>query len=305
MMQLFDLKCCLGSESNETMQMHDDTMELTVSFRIRTARGQPVSAEEALVMLAEGNARYVGGRPLRVTNPVVLRTALAEQGQNPLAVVVGCADSCCPIETAFDAQAGDIFVLRNAGNSCPCGDGSIVGSVEYAAGALGTRLLVVMGHTKCGAMVSASKLVVGPDTPPETSAQCRSVLEQYLSDLTPAAKEAASQLDASASVEEVAAEAIRINVFRTIRLLLECSATLREKVRNGGFEMHGAIYDIETGEIKFLGQHPSLEMLLNLDKFLGQHPSLETLLNLDIDIPHKESAESLGAASTSTGSSPK
>jgi len=225
-----------------------------------TAREKPRSASSAVAKLKEGNARYVADRSKKVSKPSVLRTALSQHGQNPFAVVIGCADSRCPVETAFDAQPGDIFVLRNAGNACPSGEGSIVASSEYAVGALGTQLLVVMGHTKCGAMVGATKVALGPEDGKD--AKSRSALEQYLADLTPAAKEAKSKLGAGASIDAVAADAIKLNVFRTIKSLLEFSAPLREKVQSGAVEMHGALYDIETGAVEFLGQHPSLKELL-------------------------------------------
>jgi len=233
----------------------------------RTAKDKSLSASEALAKLQEGNARYVGGRSVRPASAAGLRTALSEHGQNPVAVVIGCADSRCPIETTFDAQPGDIFVLRNAGNACLCGEGSIVASSEYAVGALGTQLLVVMGHTKCGAMVGATKLVVGPDAnAAKKDPKSRSALEQYLDDLTPACKEAAQRLGATASVDNVAAHAIGLNVFRTIKSLMEHSPALSEKVRSGAIEMHGAVYDIETGKVEFFGQHPDL---FKGDKALG------------------------------------
>jgi len=224
----------------------------------RTAKDKTLAASEALAMLKEGNARYVGGRAMRPASAAGLRTALAEKGQNPVAVVIGCADSRCPIETTFDAQPGDIFVLRNAGNACLCGEGSIVASAEYATAALGTQLLVVMGHTKCGAMVGATKLVVGPDANAKKDPESLSALEKYLDGLTPACKEAAQKLGAGASVDDVAASAIRLNAFRTIKSLVEHSPALSEKVRSGAIEMHGAVYNIETGAVEFLGQHPDL-----------------------------------------------
>jgi len=233
-----------------------------VDAAFRTAKETSLSAHEAMAKLKEGNARYVGARSERASNPGGLRTALATDGQNPFAIVIGCADSRCPVETTFDAQPGDIFVLRNAGNACPSSEGSIVASSEYAVGALGTKLLVVMGHTKCGAMVGATKMALGPDANAKKDPKSCSALEQYLDDLTPAAKEAAKLLGNSAfSVDDVAAQAIRLNVFRTIKSLLDNSAALREKVR-GGVELHGAVYDIESGKVEFLGQHPDLKQLL-------------------------------------------
>merc|ERR1719447_2690727 len=143
---------------------HDDDLLIKEKIlgdaaKVRTALDPPLPAPEALERLKQGNARYVSGKPLRSAD-AEWRTALAEHGQNPMAVVLGCADSRCPVEAIVDAQPGEVFVLRSAGNACPGGEASIVGSAEFAVGALHTRLVVVMGHTKCGAIKGASQLVL-------------------------------------------------------------------------------------------------------------------------------------------------
>jgi len=241
------------------------TPAVTTSVRLvdttyRTAKDTPLSAEQALAKLKEGNDRYAAARSERASKPADLRTALATDGQNPFAIVIGCADSRCPVETSFDAQPGDIFVLRNAGNACR-GEGSIVASSEYAVGALNTKLLVVLGHTKCGAMVGATKVALSADSKKDPKS-C-SALERYLGDLAPAAEEAAGLFgNAAFSVDDIAAHAIRLNVHRTIQSLLESSAPLREKVSGGGVEIHGGVYNIETGKVEFLGQHPDQKKLL-------------------------------------------
>merc|ERR1719346_281291 len=84
----------------------------------RTAENHSLPPAEVLKILRQGNARFVGKRPAPKPSHKELRTALAEEGPNPLAIVIGCADSRCPEETLFDAQPGDLFVLRNAGNMC-------------------------------------------------------------------------------------------------------------------------------------------------------------------------------------------
>merc|ERR1711879_711880 len=123
---------------------------------IRTQADASVPAEEALEMLQEGNLRYVEGRPLERRFDADARRALAEYGQNPFATIIGCADSRCPLEILFDVQPGDIFVLRNAGNTCTHAEGSLVGSVEYSVGHLHTNLVLVAGHTRCGAIAGAT-----------------------------------------------------------------------------------------------------------------------------------------------------
>merc|ERR1719310_592055 len=87
-----------------------------------------------------------------------LMRSLADDGQSPMAAIIGCADSRVPVEIVFDAQPGDLFVLRNAGNTCMCAEGSIVGSTEYCIGHLRTPLVLVLGHTKCGAVAGATKM---------------------------------------------------------------------------------------------------------------------------------------------------
>ena len=82
--------------------------------------------------------------------------ALATKGQAPHTAIVGCADSRCPLETLFDALPGDLFVLRNAGNTCTHAEGSILGSLEFCTGALNTKLIFVLGHTNCGAIKGAT-----------------------------------------------------------------------------------------------------------------------------------------------------
>merc|ERR1719301_83071 len=91
--------------------------------------------------------------------------SLATDGQSPspMAAVIGCADSRVPVEIVFDAQPGDLFILRNAGNTCSCAEGSIVGSLEYCIGNLRTPLVLVLGHTKCGALAGATQLACGLD----------------------------------------------------------------------------------------------------------------------------------------------
>jgi len=192
------------------------------------------------------------------------RKALATDGQNPLAIVIGCADSRCPVETLFDAQPGDLFVLRNAGNTLAHQGGSVLASVEYATGALGTKLLVVLGHTKCGALAGATNTAWAASTPDGHGGlkQRPSILDTYLGDLTPAVHEAREQLNKDAKVDQITALAIKTNVFRTIEKCLDFSEPLRQKVAAGEVELHGAIYQIDSGKVEFLGQHPRLAKLL-------------------------------------------
>merc|ERR1719346_721504 len=144
-----------------------DKIHATAKHFVRTAGDEPVKALDALQALALGNDRFRKGEPIRRVVPSSRRQVLVDEGQAPLAAVVGCADSRCPVETLFDSMPGDLFVLRNAGNTCTHAEGSIAGSLEFCVGALKTNLIVILGHTKCGAVVGATKTYLankGQDT---------------------------------------------------------------------------------------------------------------------------------------------
>ena len=115
----------------------------------------------ALKNLKEGNARFVKGAPIAKADNS-MREALALKGQAPHTALVGCADSRVPLETVFDAMPGDLFVLRNAGNTCTHAEGSILGSLEFCTGALNTQLIFVLGHTNCGAIKGATATYLAP-----------------------------------------------------------------------------------------------------------------------------------------------
>jgi carbonic anhydrase len=223
---------------------------------VRTARDAPYTPEEALKELRKGNKRFRTGKQDTTELGAKIRESLATEGQSPIAAIIGCADSRVPIEILFDSQPGELFVLRNAGNTCMCAEGSIVGSLEYCIGNLGTPLVLVMGHTKCGALAGATQLVCGPkcNSPSESSeASKQTMLQSLLTSLEPPVQDAIQQLPETASHDEIAAVAIRCNVFHTMRSCLKYSDLLSEKVAEGSMQVHGAVYDITTGRVDFLG----------------------------------------------------
>jgi len=213
----------------------------------RTAKSDFVPALEALARLREGNERFVAGEQPRAVQGD-LRRALAEDGQLPMAAVLGCADSRCPVELLFNAMPGDIFVCRNAGNTVTQAEGSVVASLEYAVGHLQTKLILVLGHTKCGAIKGAvASLPAASGHSPGTS-----VLQDYLVALTPVAQQAKDELPEGTSDDEVSAHAVKVNVRSTMERILQYSSPLREQVEKGEILVLGAIYDITTGRVEFL-----------------------------------------------------
>jgi len=123
---------------------------------IRTTRDGPLPSKEALKLLKEGNARFTSGAAISGKITQEMRKALVKEGQAPHTAIIGCADSRAPLETVFDAMPGDIFVLRNAGNTCTHAEGSVVGSLEFCVGALHSKMVLVLGHTACGATKGAT-----------------------------------------------------------------------------------------------------------------------------------------------------
>ncbi|CAJ1384010.1 unnamed protein product [Effrenium voratum] len=243
---------------------------------VRTAADPPVPPKDALQLLAEGNRRFVNGAPLGARTKDELRRQLVDEGQAPHTAVIGCADSRAPLETIFDAMPGDIFVLRNAGNTCTHSEGSMVGSLEFCTGKLGSRLILVLGHSKCGAVYGATKAYL-------SGARGKaSALEGLLQGLGSVAQQAAEELGADAKEEDVAARAVKVNVFQTMAFLLRYSEAIRESVRTGQVQIHGGIYHLETGSVEFLGQSPLQGQLL--DSTTSIPPSMA---NADADAPSR------------------
>ncbi|CAK8988785.1 unnamed protein product [Durusdinium trenchii] len=226
---------------------------------VRTTADPPMAPEDALKLLKDGNRRFVRGCPWGSATKDAARQQLVDEGQAPHTAIIGCADSRAPLETIFDAMPGDIFVLRNAGNTCTHAEGSMVGSLEFATGKLGSRLILVLGHTKCGAIYGATKTYLDAGGAGK-KAGC--ALEGLLQDLGSVAQVAAEEMGAGASSDEVAAHAVKVNVFHTMNFLLKFSQSIREGVRSGQIEIQGGIYHLETGSVEFLGKSPAQKELL-------------------------------------------
>lgn len=197
-----------------------------------------LTAPEALDRLRSGNERFLAGAS--DLHEPVRRVAELAEGQAPFAVVLGCSDSRVPVELVFDQGLGDLFVIRVAGNvAAP----SQIGSIEYAAAQLGARLVVVLGHTRCGAV--AASVDAAPGTTPE--GHLGSIVERVL----PAVHEARAARP-GAGHEDLVREAVRANVRASVRSLLEDSPVLARLAAEDGLSVVGAEYALETGRVEFL-----------------------------------------------------
>jgi carbonic anhydrase len=202
----------------------------------RTFAPDAVPPEEALSRLIEGNRRFVAGegQALRRWHP-----GLAA-GQAPFAVVLGCADSRAPAEYVFDQGLGDLFVIRVAGNIVAP---SLVGSVEFAAAQFGTRLVVVMGHTHCGAVAATVRALENRGAPVSTNIQ--SIVDR----ISPQVQQV---LDDVADPTMRVTVAVSANALASARELRRSSPLLTDLVSRGRVLILAAVYDLETGGVRFL-----------------------------------------------------
>lgn len=207
---------------------------------------EPNSAPAALVRLREGNRRFVSGiRSLDSLAGPTHRQELLE-AQNPFAVVLGCSDSRVPVEIVFDQGMGDLFVIRVAGNIVAP---SQIGSVEFAAERFGTRLVVVLGHTACGAIRSTIEQLQEPRLKPSAN------LQSIVSRIQPAVEPLlVSEIRHDPPALED--QAVRANVRASASRLRRDSPIL-ERLSDEGLLVVGAIYSLETGVVEFFDGVPA------------------------------------------------
>jgi carbonic anhydrase len=189
--------------------------------------------ERSLAELIEGNARFEAGTSLHPRQDARRRKEVLEKGQYPFAAVVACSDSRVPPELVFDQGLGDLFVVRAAGNLV---DDLGIASLEYAAVHLGVPLIVVMGHSRCGAVTAA---VEGGKAPGRLS-----VIHAALASSVEKAK------DRPGDVVDAAA---RENVKSLVAALERSEGALKGLVDRGALRVVGAFYDIERGVVEFIG----------------------------------------------------
>ena len=196
-----------------------------------------IPAADALKRLQKGNWRFVNGRNDIARSIGEARRAELLGGQTPFAVVLACSDSRVPVELIFDQGLGDLFVIRVAGNvAAP----SQVGSIEYAVSELGTKLVVVLGHSNCGA-VDAALRELAPGQDPG-SPNLRAIVDRIRPAVEPL-------LRASGKVS--LPEAVRANVLQSVEQLRRDSELLEKLIEDGELLIVGAKYSIESGKVRF------------------------------------------------------
>jgi len=199
-----------------------------------------ISASEALELLREGNRRFAAGKTIPAELPIHLRRAEVLEGQEPFAIILGCSDSRVPAEIVFDQGVGDLFVIRVAGNIVAP---SQVGSVEFAATRFGTRLVVVLGHSDCGAVRATIDELRQPAE--RQSRNLRSIVDR----VRPAV-EGLLATELRHDLDRLTQRAVRANVALAVNDLLHGSEILEGLVRDEGLRIVGAEYSLETGEVE-------------------------------------------------------
>ncbi|MDX2090275.1 MAG: carbonic anhydrase [Kofleriaceae bacterium] len=199
----------------------------------------PLSPRAALDRLRSGNARFAQNvRSIEALASQGHREALVA-GQHPFAIILSCSDSRVPAELVFDCGLGDLFVVRVAGNVVAP---SIVGSVEFATATFGTGLVVVMGHSRCGAVATTLDVI----------AQDAAVPSENVRDIVTRIQPAVTELvRAGGRHDQLLPAAIRANVRASANQLRRGSKLLEQRLRDGTLQVVGAEYALETGKVDF------------------------------------------------------
>lgn len=201
-----------------------------------------ITAREALDLLRQGNRRFIAGRPRDRNGADAIRRLDLLAGQEPHAAILGCSDSRVPVELIFDQEIGDLFVVRVAGNIA---DSTQIGSIEFAVANLGTPLVVVLGHSGCGAVAAAV----------EEARQGGERLSPHLGVILDRVRPAVTaQATAAGEADEETALrlAVQANVAAAVARLETESQVLTELVASDRLLIVGAVYELGSGAVEFL-----------------------------------------------------
>jgi carbonic anhydrase len=204
-----------------------------------------IAARDALNLLQEGNRRFTAA--VRGADPFLSRSRLAEltMSQEPFAIILGCSDSRVPAEIVFDQGVGDLFVIRVAGNIVAP---SQVGSVEFAAARFGTRLVVVLGHSQCGAILATLDEL---RRPAEQSRNLRSIVDRVRPSV-----EGLLETPLRHDPEALVRQAVRANIRTSANHLRHGSELLEQLIQDDGLMVVGAEYSLDTGIVDFFDGIP-------------------------------------------------
>lgn len=203
-----------------------------------------LDAETVLSQLKAGNERYIANlashQPIKVPPPELV------EEQKPKAIILGCSDARVPVEMIFDQPLGELFVIRVAGNVVAP---SQIGSIEFAAEKFGTRLVVVLGHSNCGAVSACVETLVNPEQ--YYSPNLQSIVDRIRPSVYNL-HEIVTAGEGEVDMDEFIERAVRANVRMSVSQLKHGSRILEDLVSDGELVIVGAEYDVATGKVNFL-----------------------------------------------------
>ena len=203
-----------------------------------------VTAATALRRLREGNARFAANARGAGTLITAARRAKLAAAQEPFAIVLGCSDSRVPVELVFNQGPGDLFVIRVAGNIVAP---SLIGSVEFAADRFATRLVVVLGHSSCGAIAATIEELHRPA--PDSSPHLLDIVDR----IRPGVEEIVARHAAEGALA-VEHAVMTANVRASVQQLRHGSTIIENLIENDGLRVTGAWYSLESGKVEFLDE---------------------------------------------------
>jgi carbonic anhydrase len=206
-----------------------------------------ISARDALARLRDGNQRFVANVRASEGFPGQDRRAELATSQEPFAIVLGCSDSRVPAEIVFDQGLGDLFVIRVAGNIVAP---SQVGSVEFAAARFGTRLVVVLGHSQCGAILATLEEIQRPNE--NQSRNLRAIVDRVRPSV-----QGLLATDLARDRDALVKQAVRANIRASSDHLRHGSDVLEQLIQREGLLVVGAEYSLETGVVEFFDGVPA------------------------------------------------
>lgn len=222
-----------------------------------SAGAQKPAPDDVIKMLQAGNERFTSGKPtrLRQDQARLNLAGAASQGDHAYATVLSCSDSRVPVELIFDAGVMDIFVVRVAGNVVQTDE---AGSIEYGLAHVHTPVLVVLGHTQCGAVAAVTEAVQGHGHALERN------IPPLVAPIAPAV-ERAMLAHPELKGKAVVPRAIEENVWQGIEDLFMISPATRDLVKRGKAKVVGAIYDVSTGKVRWLPQDKVAQIMAKVE----------------------------------------
>lgn len=202
----------------------------------------PLPSRAALERLVEGNRRFLASHQWDTAAPARARLARVARDQRPFAAILGCADSRVPVEIVFAQELGDVFVVRVAGNVA---SPATLGSLEFAVGNLGTPLVVVLGHTRCGAVEATVDALLGRG---RATGQIAAVVGRVSPAIEPLLDP-----ETRRHADRLASRGVEANVPRTVEEVRGSSELVRREIRASRVAVLGAVFDLDTGEVQWLG----------------------------------------------------